>query len=85
MWVFVEYPIIMNIDNVGAIFLSENTSEYQWTKNTGSCHHFIYDYARDGTIKIKFVSSEENMAYPFTKNLSNGQFESLTSRYVKSE
>ena len=32
------------------------------------------DYIEDGPVKIQFVSSEENLAYPFTKNLSNVPF-----------
>ena len=35
-------------------------------------HHFIRDYVEYGTVKIQFVHSEENLADPFTKNLSNG-------------
>ena len=37
-------------------------------------HHFIRDHADYGIVKIKFFCSEENMADPFTKNLSNGPF-----------
>ena len=49
------------------------------------CHHFIHDYFEAGTVKTKSVHSEENMADPFTKNLSNGPFKFLTSRYVHRE
>ena len=43
-------------------------------KHIYMCHHFIRDYIEDGTLKIKFFRSEENMVDPFTKNLSNGPF-----------
>ena len=49
------------------------------------CHHFIRGYVDDGTVKINFFRSEENMEDLFTKNLSNGPFESFTSRYVNHE
>ena len=39
----------------------------------------------DGTVKIQLFRSEENVADPFTKKLSNGPFESLASRYVNRE
>ena len=72
MGVVVEYPITVHVDNVGAIFLSNNISVSQQTKHIDVCHNFIHDYVEDGTVKIKIFRSEENMANPFTKNLSNG-------------
>ena len=83
--VIVEYSITVHIDNIGNIFLSDNTSVSQWTKHIDVCCHFVRDYVEDGTVKIEFVRSEENLADPFTKNLSNGPFEYLTSRYVHRE
>ena len=42
-------------------------------------------YMKYRKVKIEFFCSEENMADPFTKNLSNGPFESLTPSYVYHE
>ena len=81
--VVVEYPIIVHVDSVGAIFLSENTLVSQRMKHKDARNHFIRDYVEDGTVKIQFVRSEENTADPLTKNLSDGLFESLTSRYAQ--
>ena len=78
----VKYPITVHVDNVGAIFLSENTSVYQKTTHIDVRHHFIRGYVEDVSVKIKFVHSEENLAYPFTKDLSNGTFEYLKSMYA---
>ena len=36
-------------------------------------------------VKIKFIHSEENIENIFAKNLSNGTFHSLTSRYIYRE
>ena len=82
MGVFVEYLITMHVDNVGTISLSENTQVSQRTNKTYVRHQFIRDHVEDVTVKIQFVRSEENTADPFTKELSNGTFELLTSRYV---
>ena len=79
MGVIVEYPIIVHVDNVGDILLSENTSAPQQTKHMDLHHHFIRDYVEDGTVKIKIFRSEGSIADLFTKNLSNVPFESLTS------
>ena len=47
--------------------------------------NFIWNYIKDVTVKIQFSRSEENLADQFTKNLSNGNFQFLTSRYVYHE
>ena len=79
MWLFytgivVEHPIAMHVDNVGTIFLSDNTSVSKSKKHIDVRHHFICDYIEYGTVKIQFVRSEENLADPFTKDLINGPF-----------
>ena len=85
MGFFVEYSITVHVDNIGAIFLLENTSGSQWAKNIDMRHQFIRDCVEDGKLKIQFFRSEEHTAHPFTNNLSNGPFESLTSGYVYRE
>ena len=78
MWFFIEYPINVDIDKIITIFLPENTLVSQRTKHIDVRHNFFLDCVEDGTVKIQFFCSEENLADPFTKNLSNGPFESLT-------
>ena len=85
MGVVVEYPINVHVDNVGDILLLENTSVSQQTNRIDGHHYFIRDYVEDGTVKIQFFRSEENMADPLTNNLSNGPFEWLKSWYVHRE
>ena len=85
MGVVVEYPIIVHIDNVVGLLLSENISASQQRKRIGVNHHFIPDHVEDGTVKIKCVHSEGNITDPLTKNRSNGPFQSLISRYVNCE
>ena len=60
----------MHVDNIGAIFILQNTEVYQWKNHIDVCHHFIWYYVDGGTVK-KFYS-EENITDPFTKKLSNG-------------
>ena len=85
MEVVVEYPITVHDDNIGAILLPENTYLSQQTKDIYVRHQFIRDYVEDKTVKINFFRSEEKMEDLFTKNLSNGPFEFLTSKYVHHE
>ena len=58
MGVVVEYLINVHVDNVGDIFLSENTSVSQWTRYIDVSCHFIRDYVEDGTVKVQFFRSE---------------------------
>ena len=77
----------MHIDNVGYIFLLDNTLVYQQANHIDVRHHSICDYVKDITVKLQFVRSEENCAGPFTKILSTGPFEfgSFLSWYVHCE
>ena len=49
---FVKYPITVHVDNVGDIFLSENTLVSQRTKHIDMRHNFIFDYVEDRTVKL---------------------------------
>ena len=62
-------PITIMCDNTGAIFLSEN-QESRRTKYLDTKYHFIRDYVENGMVKITCISTDQNLADPFTKNLS---------------
>ena len=70
MGVEVELPIIVRVDNIGAIFMGENRSTTSRTKHVDIRTRYVNDYVDDGFIKIIFVRSEENDADIFTKNTS---------------
>ena len=54
MGIFVEYPITVHIDDVGAILILENTLVSQQTKQINARHHFIYDYVKYLTVEFNF-------------------------------
>ena len=64
----VELPITVHVDNVGAIWLSNNCTSSDRTKHIDIRTSFVKDYQENGKIIIKFVKSEENEADIFTKN-----------------
>ena len=65
----VELPIMVHVDNIGAIFMAENMQVSQRTKHIDTRLRFVNQYVDDGFIKIKFVGTDDNDADIFTKNL----------------
>ena len=56
----IKYPIIINIDKIGAIYMVENNMLNNQTKHVNTRYHFVRDLIEDGTVKIEFVRSENN-------------------------
>ena len=74
MNITVEIPIMVHVDNVGAICLSNNRNTGDRTKHIDIRTAFVKEYQEDGKIIIKFVKSEDNEADIFAKNTSNNLF-----------
>ena len=68
MNVEVELPIVVHVDNVGAIWLSNNRTTSDRTKRIDIRTPFVKEYQEDGKIIINLVKSEDNEADIFTKN-----------------
>ena len=79
----VELPITDHVDNVGAIWLSNNRTTIDRTKRIDIRTCFVKkEYQEDGKIIIKFVKSEENEADIFTKNTTNTIFQNHQKKLV---
>jgi len=65
----VEMPIMVHVDNVGAIFMAENVSTSGRTKHMDICYHYVREFIEDGFIRIVFVRTKLNKADMFTKNV----------------
>ena len=78
----VELPITVYVDNVGAIWLSNNRTTSDRTKHIDIRTSFVKEYQEDGKIIIKFVKSEENEADIFTKNTTNVIFNNHQQKLV---
>ena len=55
----VELPITVHVDNVGAIWLSNNHTTSDRTKHIDIRTSFVKEYQEDGKVIIKFVKSEK--------------------------
>ena len=78
----IELPITVRVDNVGAIFMSENTSTSGRTKHVDVRYRYVNEMVLDGFLKIKFVKTEENVADIFTKNVSSETYKKLTPMFL---
>ena len=68
------FPTKIMVDNKGAIFMTNN-SLIKKTKNIHTRYLFVKEYIESGIIEVEHVKSDENLADPFTKNLSKEKFE----------
>jgi hypothetical protein len=65
----VELPIKINVDNVAAIFLSNNKNASDRTKHVDIRYHFMREMIDDGFVEVVLVSIDRNIADVLTKNL----------------
>ena len=70
MGIQVKLPIVIRVDNIGAIFMGENVAISPRTKHVDVRYHFVREFIQDGFIRIIFVKTKENIADIFTKNTS---------------
>jgi len=82
MGIPVKFPIIVRVDNVGAIFMSENVTTSPRTKHMDIGYHFVREFVEDGFIKIIFVRTKENRADIFTKNTNGPTYEHHSEEFV---
>ena len=78
----VEMPITIYVDNVGAIWLSNNRASSERTKHIHIRTAFVKEDREEGKILIKFVKSEENDADINTKNTPNTTFKAHQVKIV---
>ena len=78
----VELPITVHVDNVGAIWLSNNRATSDRTKHIDIRTSFVREHQEDGKIIIQFVKSEDNEADIFTKNTTNVIFHNHQKKLV---
>ena len=66
----VKLSIILKTNNIGAIFMAENSSSGVRTRHIDTRYHFIREHVEDGFIKIIFVRKNDNDPDIFTKNVN---------------
>ena len=64
----VQLPIVIQVDNQGAIFMANNQVSRR-TKHIDTRYHLVREFIEDEILKVIFVRSCENTADIFTKNV----------------
>jgi len=78
----VKLPVIVRVDNVGAILMAENLTTSQCTKHVDIRYHFVREFVEDRFIRIIFVRTTENTADIFTKNVSGPLHEKHSGEFI---
>ena len=66
----VKTPIVVRVDNVGAMFMSENNNTSQRTRHIDIRYRNVTEFIQDGFLKVVFGKRTSNRSDGFTKNLS---------------
>ena len=82
MEIKVPVPIKVQDDNVGAVWLANNSSVAERTKHVDLRAHFVRDVIKDQGIEINFVKSAENGSDIMTKNQQGQHYMYAKSKLV---
>ena len=82
MEIKVPLPIKVQVDNVGEIWLANNSSVSERTKHVDLRAHFVSDMIKDQVIEINFVKSVENDSDIMTKNQQGQHYMYAKSKLV---
>lgn len=72
--------VLIHEDNQGCIFLCQNPGDFKRSKHIDVKYHFVRNKVSDGTLKIVYVPTEEQIADIFTKALCTQKFNNF--RYM---
>ncbi len=74
----ISEPIEIFCDNTGAVALTKEPKDHGKSKHIDRKYHFVRNKVEEGHVLVSRVSSEENLADPFTKALPRPKHEMHT-------
>ena len=72
-------PTVIHEDNQGAIKLASNPMHHRRTKHIDVRYHHIRHHIDDGTIKVCYIPTKEQLADPLTKSVDSNTIRILAS------
>jgi hypothetical protein len=76
-------PMILRMDNTGAIYLANNQTTGQRTKHIDIRVHYVRNMINQEILKTSFVKTDDNTADIFTKNTSEVLFIKHTDKFME--
>ena len=70
----VPLPIKVRVDNIGAIWLANNSGVSERTKHVDTRAHFVRSYVINEVVTIEFVKSNENIIDIMMKNQQSSNY-----------
>jgi len=67
-------------DNLGATFLASNPAFHARTKHIELDYHFVREKVADGSLRVQFICSQDQLADALTKPLSSFRFHQLKDK-----
>jgi hypothetical protein len=83
MGIVLTLPIKVKVDNIGAIYLSNNFSMGQRTKHIDVQRHYVREYIADRKLKTSIVPTKHNEADIHTKNTMEDAFSRHVGKNLK--
>jgi len=81
----IELPVQVWIDNVGAIFMSENQTSSSRTRHMDCRWWFVSNMQEEGLIKIDFVKTKDNISDIGTKNVTKEIYQAFEPRLLSTQ
>ena len=78
----VELPMVLEMDNKGAVQLANNWNVGGRTRHVDVRNHFLQELKDLGIIEVRHVPGDENDADIFTKNITRAIFEKHLPKFV---
>jgi len=75
----ISIPTHINVDNQGTILFAENSGYHARSKHIDIRYHFIRENIASNKVSVSYIPTDENTADIFTKGLTRGKHEYITS------
>ena len=80
--IHVGLPVVVNVDNLGAIYISKNTGSSIRTKHIYISYHYVKEYCENGQVIVQFVNTTLQDGDLMTKNVSSQVYEKHAPKLI---